>query len=78
MFHGHYLGAAHRLVTAKENGDCELVPAGVLTVIGANDSGKSTLINTLSGALCPDHGEVKLEGCGFLRIQRGIPRRLTV
>ena len=38
------------------------MPGEVLGVIGDNGAGKSTLIKALSGALRPDHGEVRLEG----------------
>ena len=49
-------------VTAMENCDFELMPGEILAVIGDNGAGKSTLIKALSGALRPDHGEVKLDG----------------
>ncbi len=49
-------------VTAMENCDFELMPGEILAVIGDNGAGKSTLIKALSGAIRPDHGEVKLDG----------------
>ena len=49
-------------VVALDNCDFDLMPGEVLGVIGDNGAGKSTLIKALSGALRPDHGEVRLEG----------------
>ncbi|MDB3911781.1 ATP-binding cassette domain-containing protein [Paracoccaceae bacterium] len=49
-------------VVALDNCDFDLKPGEVLGVIGDNGAGKSTLIKALSGALRPDHGEVRLEG----------------
>ena len=49
-------------VVALDNCDFDLMPGEVLGVIGDNGAGKSTLIKALSGALHPDHGEVRLEG----------------
>ena len=49
-------------VVALDNCDFDLMPGEVLGVIGDNGAGKSTLIKALSGALQPDHGEVRLEG----------------
>jgi len=49
-------------VVALDNCDFDLMPGEVLGVIGDNGAGKTTLIKALSGALRPDHGEVRLEG----------------
>ena len=49
-------------VVALDNCDFDLMRGEVLGVIGDNGAGKSTLIKALSGALRPDHGEVRLEG----------------
>ena len=49
-------------MVALDNCDFDLMPGEVLGVIGDNGAGKSTLIKALSGALRPDHGEVRLEG----------------
>ena len=49
-------------VVALDNCDFDLMTGEVLGVIGDNGAGKSTLIKALSGALQPDHGEVRLEG----------------
>lgn len=42
--------------------DLDLAPGEVLAVIGDNGAGKSTLIKTLTGALVPDAGEIRMEG----------------
>lgn len=49
-------------VVALDHADFELFPGEVLGVIGDNGAGKSTLIKTLSGAVQPDAGEIRLEG----------------
>ena len=42
--------------------DLDLAPGEVLAVIGDNGAGKSTLSKTLTGALGPDAGEIRMEG----------------
>jgi fructose transport system ATP-binding protein len=42
--------------------DVDLARGEVLAVIGDNGAGKSTLIKTLTGALVPDAGEIRMEG----------------
>ncbi len=49
-------------VTALDHADFDLMPGEILGVIGDNGAGKSTLIKALSGAVTPDHGEIRLDG----------------
>jgi fructose transport system ATP-binding protein len=49
-------------VTAIDGADFELYPGEILAVIGDNGAGKSSLIKALSGAVVPDHGEIRLDG----------------
>jgi len=49
-------------VIALNGADFELYAGEISAVIGDNGAGKSTLIKTLSGALRPDEGEVRLDG----------------
>jgi fructose transport system ATP-binding protein len=49
-------------VTALDGADFDLLQGEILAVIGDNGAGKSTLIKALSGALVPDHGEIRLDG----------------
>ncbi|MGB2874778.1 MAG: ATP-binding cassette domain-containing protein [Gaiellaceae bacterium] len=49
-------------VVALDGADFELYPDEILAIIGDNGAGKSTLIKTLSGALQPDDGEIRLDG----------------
>ncbi|MGG1555189.1 ABC transporter ATP-binding protein [Paenibacillus ferrarius] len=39
-----------------------LKPGDFVTVIGSNGAGKSTLMNTISGVMTPDAGEVRING----------------
>jgi len=49
-------------VVALNNADFDLYPGEVLAVIGDNGAGKTTLIKALTGAITPDHGEIRLNG----------------
>lgn len=49
-------------VTALNHCDFDLYPGEVLAVIGDNGAGKSVMIKSLSGAVQPDAGEVRLDG----------------
>ena len=49
-------------VVALDNADFDLMPGEILAVIGDNGAGKSTLIKALTGAVVPDHGEIRLDG----------------
>jgi branched-chain amino acid transport system ATP-binding protein len=55
------------------------VPAGrVVTIIGSNGAGKSTILKTVAGLLRPSSGEIKLEGVAldrlpaYRRVSRGL------
>lgn len=41
----------------------------VLALIGPNGAGKSTLLNMAAGVLCPDHGQILLDGKSVYEIQ---------
>ena len=49
-------------VVAMNGADFDLYPGEILAVIGDNGAGKSTLIKAISGAVTPDHGEIKMDG----------------
>ena len=49
-------------VVALNNADFDLYSDEILGVIGDNGAGKSSMIKALSGAVTPDHGEIKLDG----------------
>jgi fructose transport system ATP-binding protein len=49
-------------VVALDGADFELYPSEIVAIIGDNGAGKSTLIKSLSGALQPDDGEIRLDG----------------
>ncbi len=47
-------------VVALDHADFDLYPGEVLGVIGDNGAGKTSLIKALTGAVIPDHGEIRL------------------
>jgi fructose transport system ATP-binding protein len=49
-------------VVALNHADFDLYPGEILAVIGDNGAGKTTLIKALTGAIAPDHGEIRLNG----------------
>lgn len=49
-------------VSALKDVDVEVRPAEVLGIIGPNGSGKTSLVNVMSGHLQPDSGEVRFLG----------------
>jgi len=49
-------------VVALDRADFDLYPGEVLGVIGDNGAGKTTLIKSISGAVVPDAGEIRLAG----------------
>ena len=49
-------------VVAINNADFDLYPGEILAVIGDNGAGKTSLIKALTGAITPDHGEIRLGG----------------
>ena len=49
-------------VTALDGADFELLAGEILAVIGDNGAGKSSLIQTLAGAVIPDEGEIRMAG----------------
>ena len=56
------LSKRYGTVVALNNADFELYPNEVLAVIGDNGAGKTSLIKALTGAVTPDHGEMRLNG----------------
>jgi fructose transport system ATP-binding protein len=49
-------------VVAMNGADFDLYPGEIVAVIGDNGAGKSTLIKAISGAVTPDHGEIRMDG----------------
>jgi branched-chain amino acid transport system permease protein len=49
-------------VTAAEGVDLDLEPGTITALVGANGSGKTTVLRLLSGTLRPDHGSIVVSG----------------
>ncbi|MEW9522115.1 ATP-binding cassette domain-containing protein [Streptomyces tubercidicus] len=49
-------------VTALTDVSLDVAPGEVVALMGDNGAGKSTLIKILSGALTPDHGDLRVRG----------------
>ena len=60
---------------AVEDVSLNLRRGEVLGLLGVNGAGKSTTLSMIAGALRPDSGEIKLNGCDFLE-QPELARRL--
>ena len=56
------LSKRYGTVVALNNADFDLYPNEILAVIGDNGAGKTSLIKALTGAVTPDHGEIRLDG----------------
>ena len=56
------LSKRYGTVVALNNADFDLYPGEILAVIGDNGAGKTSLIKALTGAVTPDHGEIRLDG----------------
>lgn len=49
-------------VVALDHADLDLMPGEILGLIGDNGAGKSVLIKSISGAVIPDEGEIRIDG----------------
>ena len=56
------LSKRYGTVVALNNADFDLYPNEILAVIGDNGAGKTSMIKALTGAVTPDHGEIRLDG----------------
>lgn len=62
ILEGRGLKKMYGHVTAMRGADFQLAAGEILAVVGDNGAGKSTLIKSLTGAVVPDEGEVRLNG----------------
>ncbi|MFL6151851.1 MAG: ATP-binding cassette domain-containing protein, partial [Ornithinibacter sp.] len=56
------VGKAYGAIRALRGVNLTVRAGEVTCVLGDNGAGKSTLIKSLSGAVTPDHGEIRLAG----------------
>lgn len=61
--HVHY-GAIH----AIKGVDFEVQEGEIITLIGSNGAGKTTILRTLSGILEPSNGSIELEGTDIIQV----------
>ena len=52
-------------VVALDNVSVDFAAGEIHAIVGENGAGKSTFIKALSGALCPDSGEIVLDGVSY-------------
>ena len=55
------LSKRYGTVVALNSADFDLYPNEILAVIGDNGAGKTSLIKAITGAVTPDHGEIRLD-----------------
>ncbi|MGE0419475.1 MAG: ABC transporter ATP-binding protein [Acetobacteraceae bacterium] len=53
-------------------------PGQIVTVLGANGAGKTTVLRTISGVLDPEHGEVKFQGRDIAHLAPDVVMRLGI
>ena len=56
------LSKRYGTVVALNSADFDLYPNEILAVIGDNGAGTTSLIKAITGAVTPDHGEIRLDG----------------
>ncbi len=56
-------------VTALDGVSVRVGPGEIVTVVGSNGVGKTTLLRTLAGILLPDAGTLSLGGCDVTRLR---------
>jgi branched-chain amino acid transport system ATP-binding protein len=68
MLSCHDLSVAYEGVTAVEGITLSVEPGEIVTLIGANGAGKSTILKCLSGLVPPASGEIRFEGKPISRL----------
>jgi branched-chain amino acid transport system ATP-binding protein len=84
MLEVHHLSRSFGGVKAADDISLSFADGSLTAVIGPNGAGKSTFFNLVTGALRPDHGQIRLDGVDLAGlsppeiVRRGIGRAFQV
>ena len=62
MFEMHNISKAFDAVQALKGACVSVAPGEICALLGANGSGKSTMVKVLAGLVRPDSGEIRIDG----------------
>ncbi|MGI6726750.1 MAG: sugar ABC transporter ATP-binding protein [Christensenellales bacterium] len=62
MFEMHGVSKSYDAVQALKNASLTVKPGEIRALLGANGSGKSTMVKVLAGLVKPDNGEILIDG----------------
>lgn len=67
----------YRKVRALDQISLEIAPGQIVSILGPNEAGKTTLLRCLSGIVMPTSGEIRYDGEQFFRGNIAVRRRLA-
>ena len=62
MLEVHRLGVSYGGIRAVDEVSLEVRPGEIVSIIGANGAGKTSILNAISGIVPPEKGEIRFEG----------------
>ncbi len=72
------LSVAYGMIQAINNISFEIKAGEIITLIGANGAGKTTILNTISGLLQPTHGEIIFDNINLVNLPAYLISRLGI
>lgn len=72
------LSVAYGMIQAINNISFEIKAGEIITLIGANGAGKTTILNTISGLLKPNHGEIIFDNINLVNLPAHLISRLGI